>query len=74
MASQQSFGHDNIQVLVKESQNVHIEISGTRVASLWVRHRLVDRGGGTPGLFESSPPKTISLIAAPFSEGGAPMI
>jgi hypothetical protein len=36
MAEQAAFGHGNVQVLVKESENVHVEISGTKVASLWV--------------------------------------
>ena len=36
MAEQAALGHGNVQVLVKESENVHIEIGGTKVASLWV--------------------------------------
>jgi tetratricopeptide (TPR) repeat protein len=36
MAEQAAFGHGNVQILVKESENVHIEISGAKVASLWV--------------------------------------
>ena len=36
MAEQAVFGHGNIQILVKESADVHIEVSGVKVASLWV--------------------------------------
>ena len=36
MADQSVNGDNNIQVLVKESENVHIDIRGERVALLWV--------------------------------------
>jgi hypothetical protein len=29
-------GQDNLQILVKESENVRIEINGTKVATLWM--------------------------------------
>jgi tetratricopeptide (TPR) repeat protein len=36
MSDQIASGTGNIQILVKESENVRVEINGTRVASLWV--------------------------------------
>src|SRR5215472_14937910 len=36
MSLQSVVGDNNIQILVKDSQNVHVDVSGTRVASLYV--------------------------------------
>src|ERR1700722_7217405 len=36
MAEQAVFGHGNIQIVEKDSPDVHIEVSGVKVASLWV--------------------------------------
>ena len=36
MAEQVAFGQGNVQILVKESENVHIEVNGIKVATFWV--------------------------------------